>query len=152
MKWRPRTNVRGHIGRGHIVMASRLSFYPYCYKCKMFLFILLYIGKNSSLNFLKISCWGYDFNLTSLWMVSAPIHKKAWKGNILPSRQQDNLTGGMQQLWIVVFVLITVLCCTSPSSLVATLSLSRQPEPVFVNLLRSLGIDSQPSRIDSWAP
>jgi hypothetical protein len=25
-------------------------------------------------------------------------------------------------------------------------------EPVFVNLLRSLGIDSQPSGIDSWAP
>ena len=30
--------------------------------------------------------------------------------------------------------------------------LLRSPEPEFVNLLSSPGIDSQPSEIDSWAP
>jgi hypothetical protein len=27
-----------------------------------------------------------------------------------------------------------------------------RPEPAFVNLLRSLGIDSQPGGINSWSP
>jgi hypothetical protein len=27
-----------------------------------------------------------------------------------------------------------------------------RPEPIFVNLLRSLGIYSQPGGIDSWSP